>query len=94
MEITKIYWRADALNNLKDIFALYHRQGRKISKRFIENMAKSLEALKERPYNGYIETSLMNQPKKILSYYITIRKIKVLYYTEDDALYIIDFLDD
>jgi plasmid stabilization system protein ParE len=94
MEITKIYWRTDALNNLKDVFALYHRQGRKVTKRFIDNVAKSIEALGKRPYNGYIETSLMNQPQKVLSHYITNRKIKVLYYTENDTLYIIDFLDD
>jgi hypothetical protein len=94
MEITKIYWREDAVNNLKDILISYHRHGRKVTKRVIEHVIKGLEALRKRPYNGYIESSMLDQPQKVYSHYVTKKGIKVLYYTENDALYIIDFWDD
>ncbi|MDR0744980.1 MAG: hypothetical protein LBF17_00580 [Mediterranea sp.] len=94
MEITKIYWREDALNNLKNILALYRRHGKKETKRIIEKVIKDIEVLRKRPYNGYIEASMLNQPQKIYSRFISVKKIKVLYYTENNTLYIVDFCDD
>lgn len=93
MEITNIYWREDALNNMKDILASYHRQGKKVAKKIIDDITKNIEALKKRPYIGYIESSMMDQPQKIYSHFLTNKGIKVLYYTENDTLYIIDFWD-
>ncbi|NDV84345.1 type II toxin-antitoxin system RelE/ParE family toxin [Bacteroides sp. 51] len=93
MEITKIYWREDALNNLKDIIALYHRQGKKVADRIIDEITRDVESLRKRPYLGYIEASMMGQPQKIFSHYITSRQLKILYYTENDTMYIIDFWD-
>lgn len=96
MEVTKIYWREDALNNMKSILASRHRKGKKAAtiKKIIANVTKGIEVLKKRPYTGYIESSMANQPHKIYSHFLTNKGIKALYYTENDALYIIDFRDD
>jgi len=94
MEITTIYWREDALNNLKDILMLYRRQGKRNTEKIIDEVAKDLENLKKRPYLGYIESALKKQSYKIFSYFITSKQIKVLYYTEKDTLYIVDFWDE
>lgn len=91
MEITKIYWREDALNNFKDIIASYHRQGKKFIKRIINETTKDIESLRKRPYCGYIEASMKKQSQKIFSHYVANGHMKVLYYTENDRMYIIDF---
>ena len=93
MEITTVYWREDALNNIKDIIAAYHRQGKKVVNKVINEINRDIQSLKKRPYLGYIEASMMGQPEKIFSHYITSKQIKVLYYTKDDTMYIIDFWD-
>lgn len=93
MEITTIYWREDALNNMKDILASHYRQGKKFAERMINAIIDDLENIKERPYLGYIEPSMMGQSKRVMISFITRRQLKVLYYVEDDTLYIIDFWD-
>lgn len=90
MEIVNIYWREDALANFKDIVASYYRLGKKSVERMIGEVAKDIERVKSRPYHGYIESSMLGQPQRICSYYTT-RDIKILYYTENDTLYVIDF---
>jgi plasmid stabilization system protein ParE len=95
MEITRIYWKKEALNNLKDILVSYYRrQGKSVTKRIIEKVTKNIETLKERPYLGYVEVSMSDQPQKIYSHFVSNKKIRVLYYTENDTLYVIDFCDD
>lgn len=91
MEITAVHWREDALNNLKDIIAAHHRQGKKFVNRIINELTRDIEILKKRPYLGYIEASMTGMPEKIFSHYITCKQIKVLYYTKDNTMYIIDF---
>lgn len=93
MEITTIYWREDAMNNLKDIIASYHRQGKKVAGKIIDEISKDIELLRKRPYLGYIESSMMGQPQKVFSYFITSRQLKLLYYTENETMYVIDFWD-
>jgi len=93
MEIKNINWREDALNNMKDIISSYHRQGKKVVEKIIDEVMKDIETLKKRPYLGYIESSMMGQPQKIYSHFITGKQLKVLYYIKDDTLYIIDFWD-
>lgn len=92
MEITNIYWREDALSNLKDIIGSYHRQGKKVANKIIGEITKDIEYLKQRPYHGYIESSMMGQPQKVCSIF-SWKQIKILYYTENDTLYIVDFWD-
>jgi plasmid stabilization system protein ParE len=94
MQITKVYWREDALNNMKDILASYKGKGRVVTKRIVDYVAESIEILQKRPHNGYFETSLADQPQKIYAYYIANKNLKVLYYVEDDALYVVDVQDD
>lgn len=93
MEITTVYWREDALNNLKDIIAAYHRQGKRFMSKVIDELTKNIEILRKRPYLGYIEASMTGQPEKIFSHYISSKQIRVLYYTKNNTMYIIDFLD-
>lgn len=93
MEIVNIYWREDALSNLKDIIASYHRQGKRVVARLINEIGAELEVLRKRPHHGYYEASMRGQSQKIFAYFITKRRLKVLYYTIGDTLYIIDFWD-
>lgn len=90
MEITNIFWREDALNNLKDIIATYHRQGKKVAGKIIKEISKDVEYIKKHPFHGYIESSMVGQSKKV-SFYFSSKQIKILYYTEEDNLYIVDF---
>lgn len=90
MEITNILWREDAMNNLKDIVALYHRQGKKVAGKIIDEIFKDIEYIMKHPFHGYIESSMIGQEKKV-SFYFSSKQIKILYYTEKDTLYIVDF---
>ena len=90
MEITNIFWREDALSNLKDILAQYHRQGKKVAKKIIEEISRDIEHIKKCPYHGYIESSMAGQPQKVC-FYFSSKQIKILYYAENDSLHIIDF---
>ncbi|MDR3119302.1 MAG: hypothetical protein LBU44_07810 [Mediterranea sp.] len=91
MEIEKIYWRANALNSLKYILTIYHyRKGRAMAEKITKTIIDDIEEIRIRPYNGYIEPSMQGGlPQKIYSRFS--RKVKILYYTEDDTLYIVDF---
>ncbi|MDR0658781.1 MAG: hypothetical protein LBG18_07615 [Mediterranea sp.] len=94
MKITTIYWREDALSNLKDILAMHRRKGKLMAKRIIDSVGKTIEEVKKHPYNGYNEASMLDQPQKIYSHVVGNRRLKMLYYTENDTLYIIDFQED
>jgi plasmid stabilization system protein ParE len=92
MELKKIYWRRNALNNLKSILVLcYRRKKLTAAKRLAEGLINDIEAIRKRPYHGYIEIAMQEQGQRQKIYSHLNRKVKILYYTENDALYIIDF---
>lgn len=80
------------MSNLKDILATYYRYGIKVVDKMAEDIVKDVTFLKTHPFHGYRETSMMKSPQKI-HFFISARQVKIIYYVEDNNLYIIDFWD-
>lgn len=96
MEIKNIHWKQEAIDNLKDVLVQNQRQGRKTpAHEIIESIDKNVLYIKDTPFRGYMELALTREhkPKRIFSYHID-KQIKILYYTEKDSLYIVDFMMD
>lgn len=88
-----VKWFPDAKNVMKQTASYIQTQFGAIScKIFLREMVRIEKLLRENPNLGYVEPLLSNLPKTYRS--IVVRKLnKIVYYVDDDTIYIVDFWD-
>lgn len=88
-----VKWFPDAKNVMKQTASYIQAQFGAIScKIFLREMVRIEKLLRENPNLGSVEPLLSDLPKTYRN--IVVRKLnKIVYYVDDDTIYIVDFWD-